>query len=45
MGTIVNVVENAVCAVRKNWKEILLGAAVAVVGGVLLGLMMLPFVG
>ena len=45
IGMIVNVVENAVWTVRRNWREILIAAAAVVVVGTVLGLCIAPFIG
>lgn len=45
IGTIMNVLENAVWAIRRNWREILIAAITVVVVGAVLGLCIAPFVG
>ena len=44
LGTIMNVVESAAWAIRRNWREILIAAAAVVVVGTVLGLCIAPFV-
>ena len=45
MGIIINAIENAVHAIQKHKADILVGGVVAVVGGIMLGLLIVPFVG
>ena len=45
MGMIINAIENAIHAIQKYKTDILVGGAVAVVGGIILGLLIVPFVG
>jgi hypothetical protein len=42
MGIIINAIEDAI---QKHKTDILVGGAVAVVGGIILGLLIVPFVG
>ena len=45
LGTIMNVVESAAWAIRRNWREILIAAAAIAIVGAVLGLCIAPFVG